>query len=455
MLPTWGFLLCWLTNNAEHQNISTAESPDRRASLYWTPNTKHQMNKIISFFVLIFVPTILTHVNAQPVPDKYDINQLLQEVNIKMTSIQAVRYNQYKTVFYKNDNYRENDTSDIFFCYHNIKGSFLPMYQINEIGYKRITIYNGTENFTLNKSSMSLDVEVDTSALSLIKKSFFRQSWANIRNLLPEFIRNDSIQKSIADTVILNKKYFVLKIYYPRKRFNALTGVTDIGIDTIQWRYELLIDKSSLLPQQFNVSIQTPHNTEDFIRVMFDKIKVNPELPNERSWYFSTYQNQYPNHSAKRKDLVRSAAKMPAWELPTYISKSMSDTLTSETLKGKIILLEFWIKGCGYCLSAMPYLNEIQGKFNKDSFQLITINCYDTRQDVGFFHTKYPPNFKMCYNGRQLAESLGIYGFPMTLLIDQEGTIVNVAPFDNELLESKISEILNSSSKKITSNSMK
>lgn len=403
------------------------------------------MNNTLSIIFLFLTQVLAGQVNAQTIVKNKDANELLKKVNSRMLSIQEVSYEQYKELFYKDNGHREKDAFSVLLKYTDKNESGIPKYQIKEIAGDITTIYNGTETFVLNNNTMSLDIKVDTTALIAAKHRFFRQSWPNIRNLLSHIIMNDSIQKSVVDTIIRKIKYFSVKIDYPGRRFNPVNGFYNIGVDSIEWKYELLIDKRTLLPKEFNVNIITPGNKEDFIKVSYEKITVNPKLPEVTSWYYSSYKKQYPNHNAKRNELVKAGIKMPAWKLPRFTMEPRPDTLTSETQIGKVILLEFWIKGCGYCMDALPQLNKLQLKFGRDSFQLITINCYDSKQEIGYINSKYTPAYLMCYNGLKLAEDLGIYGFPMTILIDRNGNIAHVAPFNIDLLTTKIGELLKSS----------
>ncbi|PQO37044.1 hypothetical protein C5Y96_07755 [Blastopirellula marina] len=49
---------------------------------------------------------------------------------------------------------------------------------------------------------------------------------------------------------------------------------------------------------------------------------------------------------------------------------------TSEELKGKVVLLDFWAVWCGPCVAGFPHLVEWQDKYGKDGLQVIGVTRY-------------------------------------------------------------------------------
>ena len=97
--------------------------------------------------------------------------------------------------------------------------------------------------------------------------------------------------------------------------------------------------------------------------------------------------------------------------------------------------MEFWIKNCGYCMQAFPEIRELQKKYG-DKIEILSINAYDKKEEIDFFYKREKPAYKMLYSGEKLAESLGIYSYPTTLILDGSGKVIySSAGFDKVAIE--------------------
>ncbi len=94
-------------------------------------------------------------------------------------------------------------------------------------------------------------------------------------------------------------------------------------------------------------------------------------------------------------------------------------------------------------MEAMPQYKELQSSFPANSFQLITINVEDKKEDIAFFYKKYQPLYPMLYNGAKMFKELGFSACPTALLINGEGIIVKkYAGFNIEKLKKDIASLL-------------
>ncbi|HCR64977.1 MAG TPA: TlpA family protein disulfide reductase, partial [Oceanicaulis sp.] len=50
------------------------------------------------------------------------------------------------------------------------------------------------------------------------------------------------------------------------------------------------------------------------------------------------------------------------------------DEITLADMRGKILLVNFWATWCAPCVVEMPYLNELQGAYGSDDFEVVTIS---------------------------------------------------------------------------------
>ena len=99
-------------------------------------------------------------------------------------------------------------------------------------------------------------------------------------------------------------------------------------------------------------------------------------------------------------------------------------TVKMTELKGKVVLLDFWYRGCFPCLKAIPDLIKLQEEF-KDDLVIIGINDVDDQEDVtGYFDYKGVNYFSTYKTSNDISKSLKIRVFPTTILYDRQGNMI-------------------------------
>jgi thiol-disulfide isomerase/thioredoxin len=105
----------------------------------------------------------------------------------------------------------------------------------------------------------------------------------------------------------------------------------------------------------------------------------------------------------------------------------LADGAGTDTLKsyeGKHILLNFWATWCAPCRKEMPMLAALQTEFGGDSFEVVTIatgrnspaGIVKFFKDIGIDNLPRHQDPK-----QQLAAQMGIFGLPITVIIDPQG----------------------------------
>ena len=114
--------------------------------------------------------------------------------------------------------------------------------------------------------------------------------------------------------------------------------------------------------------------------------------------------------------------------------KAVSDTafdladgagqITLAEYQGKHVLVNFWATWCAPCRHEMPMLSELQSEFGGDSFEVVTIATGRNSPAgiVKFFSDTGIDNLPRHQDPKQkLAAQMGVFGLPITVLIDPEG----------------------------------
>jgi len=100
--------------------------------------------------------------------------------------------------------------------------------------------------------------------------------------------------------------------------------------------------------------------------------------------------------------------------------------LSSESLKGKYVMLDFWATWCGPCIQEFPHLKELYLKTDRAKFEIVGIvgdSEPNTLTDaIERYEITWPQVFSDDTN--EITKKYGINSYPTTLLIDTEGVIV-------------------------------
>jgi thiol-disulfide isomerase/thioredoxin len=101
---------------------------------------------------------------------------------------------------------------------------------------------------------------------------------------------------------------------------------------------------------------------------------------------------------------------------------------TEESLskyRGKLVLLEFWIKNCGYCVAAVPKLNAMNKQYADKDLQILAINTEDTPNAINSFVSLQKVEYVVLHgNNESVNKNYGIGSFPQVVLIDKTGRVI-------------------------------
>jgi len=124
--------------------------------------------------------------------------------------------------------------------------------------------------------------------------------------------------------------------------------------------------------------------------------------------------------------------KIPAFSMKDTKGK----THTEKSLRGKVVLLDFWATWCGPCKMASPMMQRLHQKYAKQGLVVIGANV---GEGVGVAR-KYAGEHKYTYNftggGENLGGKLGVQGIPAFFFVDKKGTIRRVQTGFGPSLES-------------------
>lgn len=132
----------------------------------------------------------------------------------------------------------------------------------------------------------------------------------------------------------------------------------------------------------------------------------------------------------------------PVWELKDLDGKAV----TSEQLKGKVVVVDFWATWCAPCRMEIPGYIEMQKKYGKDGLMIVGVSLDQAGPEVvKAFVDKFQVNYTVVMGDDAIAQVFGgIEAMPTTFLIDRSGQIRDrkLGAEESETYEQKVLAVL-------------
>lgn len=113
-------------------------------------------------------------------------------------------------------------------------------------------------------------------------------------------------------------------------------------------------------------------------------------------------------------------------KFPTFEATSLDGkTYTSNLLKGKVVLINFWFIGCPPCVAEMPLLSQLNAEFENKDFLILSFSLDDTKS-IEEFQKKHPMGYAIFANSKDLiANKFKLQrGYPTSIFLNKKGEIV-------------------------------
>jgi thiol-disulfide isomerase/thioredoxin len=144
-----------------------------------------------------------------------------------------------------------------------------------------------------------------------------------------------------------------------------------------------------------------------------------------------------PTESKQVKELTRIDAslidkKMAGKPAPALSVKDINaKPLTLESLKGKVVLLDFWTTWCPPCRADAPSLEKLNKQYGAKDLVIIGISVSEERSVVESYLAKHPRSYPtVLTTENQLPAAYQVRMFPTYIVIERDGNIASASDGD-------------------------
>jgi peroxiredoxin len=127
-----------------------------------------------------------------------------------------------------------------------------------------------------------------------------------------------------------------------------------------------------------------------------------------------------------------------AWELPDLNGKSHS----LEEYRGKVVILDFWYRGCHPCMRAMPQVKQLAAEFQGQPVVVLGMSVDESDADARFVVDKMRVDYTTLKTDWELPQKYAAHACPLLVIIDQKGTVRDLHVGYSQSLQREVGEIV-------------
>jgi thiol-disulfide isomerase/thioredoxin len=100
---------------------------------------------------------------------------------------------------------------------------------------------------------------------------------------------------------------------------------------------------------------------------------------------------------------------------------TMSQPVTLASLRGRVVLIDFWATWCGPCVASIPHLIELHDKYADQGLVIVGHTDGSSTNLEGFIAAKKIPY--LISVGADIGDAYGVNGIPQVFVVDPDGKV--------------------------------
>jgi len=136
--------------------------------------------------------------------------------------------------------------------------------------------------------------------------------------------------------------------------------------------------------------------------------------------FYSNAQDAASEYQQKLS-LVQNMVGSPA---PEFDARTIAGKQVDlKTLKGKLIVVNFWFVGCLPCEEEMPLLNKLTDEYKNNPDVVFLSFANSTKSTVKSFFKRKKFSYQTVTDAKPIAQKYNVSGYPSHFIIDKEGIL--------------------------------
>ena len=125
------------------------------------------------------------------------------------------------------------------------------------------------------------------------------------------------------------------------------------------------------------------------------------------------------------------------WKLDDLNGKSH----TLKEYQGRVVVLDFWYRGCGWCIRSMPDVQRLADDFKEQPVQVLGMNIDKDENDARFVADAMGISYPVLRASKASAE-YRVHGCPTLIVIDQHGVVRDVRVGYSKTMRSDLTKVI-------------